>query len=166
MNAIACGAILAGLGVAAGAFGAHGLEGRVEPRLLEVFETGARYQIIHALALILVGLGRSRMDGPRLGSSQANESGRSLSVDSGPSSQSGETSGGLRSSSVSSGGGAWLDRAAWCFLAGIVLFSGSLYLMTMTGQRWLGAITPLGGLGFLTGWTCFALAARHVRSRD
>jgi uncharacterized membrane protein YgdD (TMEM256/DUF423 family) len=139
MNAIAWGAILAGLGVAAGAFGAHGLEGRVEPSLLEVFETGARYQIIHALALTLIGLARP----PRTGSG------------------SGPFSGQIRSS----GGKEWLDRAAWSFVIGIVLFSGSLYLMTLTGQRWLGAVTPLGGLGFLTGWTCFAIAGLRGRNR-
>ena len=139
MNAIAWGAILAGLGVAAGAFGAHGLEGRVEPSLLEVFETGARYQIIHALALTLIGLAQP----PRTGSG------------------SGPFSGQIRSS----GGKEWLDRAAWSFVIGIVLFSGSLYLMTLTGQRWLGAVTPLGGLGFLTGWTCFAIAGLRGRNR-
>jgi len=125
MNAIVWGAILAGLGVAAGAFGAHGLEGRVEPRLLEVFETGTRYHVIHAIALVLVGLARA--------------------------------------TGVGSSAPAWLDRAGWCFVIGIVLFSGSLYVMTMTGQRWLGAITPFGGVGFLSGWACFAMAARRVR---
>ena len=49
--------------------------------------------------------------------------------------------------------------AGWLFVAGTVLFSGSLYLLALTGQRWLGAITPLGGLAFLAGWICLAWAA-------
>lgn len=49
--------------------------------------------------------------------------------------------------------------AGWLFVAGVVLFSGSLYLLALTGRRWLGAITPLGGLAFIAGWLCLALAA-------
>jgi len=49
------------------------------------------------------------------------------------------------------------DRAAWCFVGGIVLFSGSLYALALTGVRWLGAVTPLGGLLFLAGWLLLAL---------
>ncbi len=49
------------------------------------------------------------------------------------------------------------DKAAWCFLGGIVLFSGSLYALALTGVRWLGAITPVGGLLFLAGWLLLAL---------
>ena len=49
--------------------------------------------------------------------------------------------------------------AGWLFVAGIVLFSGSLYLMALTGTRWLGAVTPLGGLAFLAGWLCLAWSA-------
>ena len=45
-----------------------------------------------------------------------------------------------------------LNSAGWCFIAGIVIFSGSLYLLSFTGVRWLGAITPIGGLAFLFGW--------------
>ena len=48
--------------------------------------------------------------------------------------------------------------AGWLFLAGIILFSGSLYLLSLTGVRWLGAITPFGGLAFLAGWLCLAWA--------
>lgn len=55
--------------------------------------------------------------------------------------------------------GAWAAAAAWAFLAGIVLFSGSLYVMALTGIRKLGAVTPLGGLGLLAGWVCLLLAA-------
>ena len=53
------------------------------------------------------------------------------------------------------------DAAGWCFLAGIVLFSGSLYLLTLTGQTWLGAITPFGGTAFIVGWCVLAAAARR-----
>ena len=115
------GALSAGLGVAAGAFGAHALRARVEPRLLEVFETGARYQMYHALALVAVGLVAARWSAPLL--------------------------------SVS----------GWLFVAGTVLFSGSLYAMTFTGIRALGAITPLGGVCFIAGWICLAVVAmRHA----
>jgi uncharacterized membrane protein YgdD (TMEM256/DUF423 family) len=54
----------------------------------------------------------------------------------------------------------WLIVAAgWLFTAGILLFSGSLYLLAFTGVTILGAITPLGGVAFLLGWACLALAA-------
>jgi uncharacterized membrane protein YgdD (TMEM256/DUF423 family) len=49
--------------------------------------------------------------------------------------------------------------SGWLFLGGTVLFSGSLYLLTLTGERWFGAITPLGGLALIIGWICLALAA-------
>ncbi len=114
---IMLGALSAGLGVAAGAFGAHALRARVEPRLLEVFETGARYQMYHALALVAVGLVAARWSAPLLSAS------------------------------------------GWLFVAGTVLFSGSLYAMTFTGIRALGAITPLGGVCFIAGWICLAVVA-------
>jgi uncharacterized membrane protein YgdD (TMEM256/DUF423 family) len=104
------GALLAGLAVAAGAFGAHALRDRVAPDMLAIFETGVRYQMYHALALLAVAWATVR----------------------------------------------WPDSSAvlagWCFVAGIVVFSGSLYVLALTGTRWLGAITPLGGLAFLAGW--------------
>jgi uncharacterized membrane protein YgdD (TMEM256/DUF423 family) len=111
------GSILAFLGVAAGAFGAHGLRGRVSPELIDVFETAARYHIYHALGLLAVAWAVSRW----------------------PSTAT--------------------TAAGWLLLAGVVLFSGSLYLMTFTGMRWLGAITPLGGVAFLAGWAALAWAA-------
>ena len=113
------GALSAGISVAAGAFGAHALRERVEPRLLEVFETGVRYQMYHALALIAVAWVVSRAP-----------------------------------STVGT-------AAGWLFLAGTLLFSGSLYAMTFTGIRALGAITPLGGVCFIAGWVCLALASRQ-----
>jgi len=114
------GALSGGLAVAAGAFGAHALRDKVEPRLLEVFETGARYQMYHALALLAVGLIASRW----------------------PSSL--------------------ITSAGWLFLAGTLFFTGSLYAMTFTGIRALGAITPIGGVCFIAGWVCLALAASKI----
>jgi uncharacterized membrane protein YgdD (TMEM256/DUF423 family) len=111
------------LGVAAGAFGAHALRARVPADLLAVFETGARYQMYHALALLAVAAVASRA--PTTAAS----------------------------------------AAGWLFTAGIVLFSGSLYLLALTGTRWLGAVTPFGGLCFLAGWIALALAGRGTIAR-
>jgi len=108
------GAVLAGLGVAAGAFGAHGLEGRVSPDRLETFHTAVTYQMYHALALLAVGW------------------------------------------ALAQGGGGLVYGAGYCFLAGILVFSGSLYLLVLTDTSWLGAITPLGGAAFLAGWGLLA----------
>ncbi len=123
------GAFSAAISVAAGAFGAHALRARVEPRLLEVFETAARYQMYHALALIAVSLVLARSGGVTAAVLRP-PPGNSLVVASG-----------------------------WCFVIGTVLFSGSLYAMTFTGVRALGAITPLGGVAFIAGWICLAVAA-------
>jgi uncharacterized membrane protein YgdD (TMEM256/DUF423 family) len=112
------GAVSGFLAVAAGAFGAHALRARLPADLLAVFETGARYQMYHALALLAVAWAAGRWTGPLV---------------------------------------AW---AGWLFVAGTVLFSGSLYVLALTGVRWLGAITPLGGVCFLAGWLCLGLAAR------
>jgi uncharacterized membrane protein YgdD (TMEM256/DUF423 family) len=111
------GAVSGALGVALGAFGAHGLRGRLTPEMLAVFETGVRYQMYHTLAVLLVAVMADRLDS-RL-----------------------------------------LPAAGWAFTSGIVIFSGSLYILATTGLTWLGAITPLGGLAFLVGWACLALAA-------
>ncbi len=116
------GALSAGIAVAAGAFGAHALRERLEPRLLEVFETAARYQMYHALALLAVAW-------------MLGQGGRAA----GPAS-----------------------LAGWCFVAGTLLFSGSLYAMTFTGIRALGAITPLGGVAFIAGWVLLATAASRL----
>jgi uncharacterized membrane protein YgdD (TMEM256/DUF423 family) len=111
------GALAAFLAVTLGAFGAHGLRGRLTPEMLAVFQTGVQYHMYHALALILVSGIMGRMSG-------------------------------------------WLiQTAGWCFAAGIVLFSGSLYLLAITGMTSLGVITPIGGLVFLIGWACLAFAA-------
>lgn len=111
------GACSAALAVAAGAFGAHGLRGRVPPELLAAFETGARYHMYHALALFVVAWGAGRWSP---GATAA---------------------------------------AGWLFVAGTVLFAGSLYLLAFTGQRWLGAVTPLGGAALIAGWLALAWAA-------
>lgn len=112
----ALGSASALVAVAAGAFGAHGLRARLTPDLLAAFETGARYQMYHALALLALGWAVTRWPGP------------------------------------------WPVRAGWLFVAGTVLFSGSLYVLALTGAPWLGAITPLGGVAFLAGWTCLLLS--------
>ncbi len=114
---IIMGALSGAIGVAAGAFGAHALRARVEPRMLEVFETGARYQMYHALAMLAAAWMVSRFPG------------------------------------------ALMNASGWLFMVGTVLFSGSLYAMALTGVRALGAITPLGGVCFIAGWACIALAA-------
>ena len=116
---LAIAAILAGLSVAAGAFASHALKEKLSERFLEIFETGARYQMYHALALLLVAVLLSRAEVAQV----------------------------------------LLTVAGWSFIAGIAIFSGSLYLLSLTGIKWLGAITPLGGVAFLVGWGCLAIAA-------
>lgn len=114
---IALGALNAAISVGAGAFAAHGLRNRLDARMLEVFETGARYQMYHALAILVAGL------------------------------------------MASFGVGRGAATAAWIFQAGIVLFSGSLYALALTGTKGLGAVTPLGGVAFLVGWLWLAWSA-------
>ena len=111
------GSLAAFLAVALGAFAAHGLKARLDAAMLATFETGVRYHMYHALALLAVGWAATRWPG------------------------------------------AAVNASGWLFVAGIVLFSGSLYVLSLTGVRWLGAITPLGGLAFLAGWLCLAWAA-------
>ena len=113
----ALGAAFAFLGVALGAFGAHALRGMLSPADLATFETGVRYQMYHALALLGVAWAASRWAGPAV------------------------------------------STAGWLFVAGILVFSGSLYVLVLSGQRWLGAVTPLGGLCFLAGWAFLAWGA-------
>ena len=108
------------LAVAAGAFGAHGLQNRLDAHGLQVFETGARYQMYHALAIGLTAFA-------------------------------------LRGSAAAPARG-----AAILFLAGIVLFSGSLYALALTNSRALAMITPVGGLAFLAGWIALGFAATRL----
>lgn len=103
--------------VMAGAFGAHALKARVAPAMLAVFETGVRYQAMHALALLACAWAWQRWPGR------------------------------------------WSVAAGLAFAGGTVLFSGSLYLLALTGTRELGAVTPLGGALFLGGWACLFVAA-------
>lgn len=113
-TACAVGAVLGGTAVAIGAFAAHGLEGRLEPDLLAVVETAARYQMYHAIALITAALAEQRWPRARLAF-------------------------------------VW-----WLFVVGTVVFSGSLYLLALTGVRALGAVTPIGGVLLIGGWATFA----------
>jgi len=110
----ALGALSAFIGVAMGAFAAHGLKGRLSPEMLSTFEVGARYQMYHALALIVVAWAQTRW------------------------------------------GGTLTTASGWLFVSGTILFSGSLYVLSISGVKWLGAITPFGGLAFLAGWSCLA----------
>ena len=116
----ATGAAICGLGVLLGAFGAHGLRGRVTPEMVAVFETGVRYHLVHGLALLGVAWAASRWPN------------------------------------------AWVGAAGWLFVAGIVIFSGSLYVLSITGIRWIGAITPIGGLCFTIGWLVLAVGAMRA----
>ncbi len=115
------GAISAFIGVAAGAFGAHGLTHRISAEMLSVFEVGARYQMYHAFALFVAAWAQTQWP-----------------------------------SHINPAGG-------WCFIIGTLLFSGSLYLMSLSGLRWMGMITPLGGFAFLAGWVCLAWGALKAK---
>jgi uncharacterized membrane protein YgdD (TMEM256/DUF423 family) len=116
---LALGALSGAISVAAGAFGAHALRTRLSPEHLVVFETGARYEMYHALGLVAAAWAASRApDAP--------------------------------------GAAAW---AGWLFIAGTVLFSGSLYALALSGVRGFGAITPFGGVAFIAGWIALAVAA-------
>jgi uncharacterized membrane protein YgdD (TMEM256/DUF423 family) len=112
------GAVLGFLGVAFGAFGAHALKTRLSAEMLVVFETGVRYQMYHALAILIVAAAIGHIGNARL-----------------------------------------LSMAGWSFAGGVLLFSGSLYALTLSGVGVLGAITPIGGVLFLVGWACLALFA-------
>ena len=112
------GSVLGFLGVAFGAFGAHALKARLSSEMLAVFETGVRYQMYHAFAVLIVAAAIGHLGDARL-----------------------------------------LVIAGWLFAAGVVIFSGSLYALALTGTGILGAITPIGGLLFLAGWACLAVFA-------
>lgn len=139
MNSRTClivGALLAGLAVAAGTFGAHGLpdamqrlhgitaeSGAVELAKAEKnFETAARYQMYHALGLLLIGVWSARNPATAL------------------------------------------RVAASAFTFGVVVFSGCLYSLVLTQHKWLGAIVPIGGTAFLVGWVSLVAAAVHANS--
>lgn len=120
--ALLAGALLAGTGVAAGAFGAHGLNSLLTANgMLHVWETAAHYQQVHGVALLALAAwmraGRAETANRRA------------------------------------------QGAAWCWVVGSVLFSVSLYLLAVGAPRWVGAITPVGGVGLIVGWAFAALAA-------
>lgn len=115
---ILIGSLLGGLGVALGAFGAHALRQRLAAEGLARFETGVRYHIYHALAMVALGAAMERLPG------------QGLAV-----------------------------VAGWLLFAGVLVFSGSLYLLAFTGVRRWGAVTPFGGVAMIAGWLCLAFAA-------
>jgi uncharacterized membrane protein YgdD (TMEM256/DUF423 family) len=112
------GALSGALAVALGAFGAHGLKSRLSVARLENYETAARYQMYHALALLAAFFASRQWPSSALPA-----------------------------------------MAGWLFIAGMLLFSGSLYLLALTGERRWGVVTPFGGLAFIAGWICLALSA-------
>ncbi|MEL7085980.1 MAG: DUF423 domain-containing protein [Cyanobacteria bacterium P01_G01_bin.4] len=111
------GALMGGLSVAAGAFGAHALAAQLSEKALSSFETGARYQMYHALGLVAVGLAIQTV-----------------------------------------GDSSLFSATGILFIAGIIFFSGSLYVLSLTGVKILGAVAPIGGLAFMAGWVCLAIA--------
>ena len=114
------GALLLALGVALGAFGAHGLKGKLTPEQIAPYQTAVQYHMYHAFGLILVGLLYRQKSSRRL------------------------------------------KQAGLSFFLGLLLFSGSLYAITIGyfskfDLKWLGAITPVGGVAFIVGWVLIAL---------
>ena len=116
--ALILGSINAMLAVILGAFGAHGLKGRLTEDLLAIYQTGVQYHFYHSLGLLLIGVIAWQLPGS-----------------------------------------VWLKWSAWIMLAGIILFSGSLYLLALTNVRWLGMITPIGGIAFIVAWLLLLVAA-------
>ena len=112
------GAINAMLAVALGAFGAHGLEGKISEKYLELWKTGVQYQMFHAMGLFVIAFLLSKFPQSSL-----------------------------------------LTASGWIMFAGIVLFSGSLYVLSTSGIKVLGAITPLGGVAFIVAWILIVVAA-------
>jgi uncharacterized membrane protein YgdD (TMEM256/DUF423 family) len=126
MNWTAVAALLLGLGVALGAFGAHGLRGRLDEYSLGVYEKAVLYHFVHALGLLIVSIL------PRMGV-------------------------------LTKPAGTWV---CWLLCSGIVLFSGSLYVLAVTGVRGLGAITPFGGIAFIAAWVVLAFSLfRGIQQR-
>jgi uncharacterized membrane protein YgdD (TMEM256/DUF423 family) len=116
MNWNLTGAILMALSVALGAFGAHGLRGRLDAYSMSVYEKAVFYQFIHSLGLLIVSYL------PKTGTFSMSAA----------------------------------STVCALLLAGIVIFSGSLYVLAVTGRTWLGAITPIGGLSFIAAWLMLA----------
>jgi uncharacterized membrane protein YgdD (TMEM256/DUF423 family) len=124
------GIIFAGIAVVLGAFGAHALKALLPVDRLQVFEIGVRYQFMHALALIVLSLSMANAK---------KQEHTTIAIN-------------------------WMKRAATTFTIGIILFSGSLYLLSTNSilpisvGNWMGPITPIGGLFFISGWTCWGIA--------
>ena len=122
-NWIATGAWGLALAVAIGAFGAHGLRGRLDDYSLNIYERAVFYHFVHALGILIVA----------------------AMADAGK----------LRRAA-----GVWVCRL---LTAGVVLFSGSLYALALTGNRMLGAITPFGGVAFIAAWVILAITVARPR---
>jgi uncharacterized membrane protein YgdD (TMEM256/DUF423 family) len=116
MNWGVTGAFLLALAVVFGAFGAHGLRGRLDEYSMGVYEKAVFYHFIHALGVLIVSFL------PKTGTFSENAA----------------------------------SVVCWLLLIGIAIFSGSLYALAITGTRWLGAITPIGGVAFIAGWLALA----------
>lgn len=114
---IILGALNGFIAVALGAFGAHGLEGKIPDKYLETWQTAVQYQMFHAVGLLVLGLIAGKIDSPLI------------------------------------------NWSGWLMLIGIILFSGSLFVLSVTQIKVLGAITPLGGVSFLVAWVLMIIAA-------
>lgn len=106
------------LAVGLGAFGAHGLQGKLTERMFEIYQTGVQYHMIHAIGILIIAAVADRFGNP-----------------------------------------AMLSWAGWAMFIGIIFFSGSLYILSISGVKILGAITPIGGVFFLVGWLLLAIVA-------
>ncbi len=105
------------VGVAAGAFGAHGLRRILTPEAISIWQTAVLYHLLHGVGILVIAALGARFGSPLLG------------------------------------------HAGTVMFAGIILFSGSLYLLALTGAKWLGPLTPIGGAAFIAAWAMVALAA-------
>lgn len=114
---IILGAVNAFIAVALGAFGAHGLEGKIPDKYLETWNTAVQYQMFHAAGLLVIGLLAGKISSPLI------------------------------------------NWSGWLMFIGIIIFSGSLFVLSVTQIKVLGAITPIGGVSFLAAWVLMIIAA-------
>lgn len=118
---IILGAIHAFIAVALGAFGAHGLEGKIPAKYLETWQTAVTYEMFHAAGLLIIGILAGKISSPLI------------------------------------------NWSGWMMFAGILLFSGSLFILSVTQIKMLGAITPIGGVAFLASWVLLIIAVyKHL----
>jgi uncharacterized membrane protein YgdD (TMEM256/DUF423 family) len=122
MNWSLTGAVLLALAVILGAFGAHGLQNRLDDYSRGIYEKAVFYHFLHAMGILIVAVLA------RTGTFPAQAA----------------------------------DSVCWLLFAGILLFSGSLYVLAVTGNRSLGMITPFGGLAFILGWLLLAWHLRRI----